>query len=112
MADMTVKEWHEQQFLPWKQAVAKYLDEKRVQEALLQQNLGQLQTIVALLLEGRTKPALLAWNSLQLNPRLESIKLEQNGEVLVLVQQGGGVMRLQLDDVVEDLQRMLDERGV
>ncbi|NBX86888.1 MAG: hypothetical protein EBQ80_06645 [Proteobacteria bacterium] len=112
MVDMSVKEWHEQQFLPWKRAVAKYLDEKRVQEALLQQNLGQLQTIVALLLEGRTKPALMAWNSLQLNPRLENIKLEQQGEVLVLIQQGGGVLRLQLDDVVEDLQRMLDERGV
>lgn len=111
MADMTIEQWHEQQFLPWKRAVAKYMDEKQQQMQRLHQNMGQLQVIVALLLEGRTRQALLAWNTLQLHPKLVDIRLGEDGQVLTLVASGGGVTVLRLDDVIEDLQRLLDERG-
>lgn len=109
MADLTLQEWHEQQFLPWKQAVAKYIDEKQTLLAKLHQNIGQLQTIVALLLDGKTRPALLAWNALQLHPRLEDIRLGKDGETLTLVS-AQGVQVMRLDDLIEDLQRLLDER--
>lgn len=111
MADLTLQQWHEQQFLPWKRAVAQYLDEKQQQEARLHENIGQLQTIVALLLDGRTRPALLAWNTLQLHPKLSDIRVGQDGQTLSLVQAGGKVTIMRLDDIIDDLQRMLDERA-
>lgn len=111
MTDLTLQEWHEKQFLPWKQAVAKYLDEKQQQEARLHENIGQLQTIVALLLDGRTRPALLAWNALQLHPKLSDIRIGSDGLTMSLVQTDGKVTVMKLEDIIDDLQRLLDERA-
>lgn len=110
MKDMSIQEWHDKQFVPWKQAVAGYLAEKNRQKERLHQHVGQLQTIVALLLDGKPRQAMQAWNALGLNPLLKDIDLSRDGEHVTLTEPNGKVHRLLMDDVVDDLQRLLDER--
>ena len=112
MTSQTIEQWHEGQFLPWKRELAKYLDERTRQREKLHQNIGQLQTVVALLLEGRTRPALLAWNSLQLQPRLQDLRLGDDYATLTLMTEGGRAIVLKLEDLLDDLQRLLDERSL
>lgn len=100
-----VKNWREKEFLPWKDAMAKYLDERGQQMAKLKAHAGELQTIVALLIEGRTRQALLAWNTLGLHPRLKDLRV--NGESLTLVGTDGSLTVLMLDDMIADLQALL-----
>lgn len=108
---MNVKQWHEQQFLPWKQAVAKVLDDRAAQQQALYQNMGQLQAVVALLLDGKAKQAVMAWNTLQLHPALREVAVLQDGESIRLVETSGRARVLKVDDLLADLQRLLDERA-
>lgn len=103
----SVAEWQEKEFLPWKAAMAKYMDQRGQQLALLKSHAGELQTIVALLIEGRTKQALLAWNTLQLHPKLKDIRMSGDGESLTLVAADGNLTLLKLDDVLAELQAVL-----
>ena len=99
--------WQEKEFLPWKAAMAKYRDERGQQMARLKDHASQLQGIVALLIEGRTKPALLAWNTLQLHPKLKDLRVSGDGESVTLVATDGALTLLKLDDVIGDLERLL-----
>ena len=109
--EMTMKQWHEEQFLPWKQAVAKVIDDRKAQAEKFQANMGQLQTVLALVMDGKTRSAVMAWNALQLHPPLSDMKLAQDGESLTLVTTGNEVRVLRVEDVVADLERMLVERN-
>ena len=100
-----VKAWREKEFLPWKDAMAKYLDERGQQLARLKTHASELQTIVALLIEGRTRQALLAWNTLGLHPKLKDLRV--NGESLTLVGADSNVTVLMMDDMIADLQALL-----
>jgi hypothetical protein len=102
-----VKVWQETEFLPWKQAMAKYMDERSQQMAKFRENIGALQTIVALLIEGRTKQAMLAWNTLQLHPKLKDLRVSGDGESLTLVGTDGQLTLLKLDDVIAELQQLV-----
>jgi hypothetical protein len=102
-----VKVWQETEFLPWKQAMAKYMDERSQQMAKFRENIGALQTIVALLIEGRTKQAMLAWNTLQLHPKLKELRVSGDGESLTLVGTDGQLTLLKLDDVIAELQQLV-----
>jgi len=106
MAKMDLQTWREQEFLPWKAAMAKYRDEKAQQLAKFRQHAGELQTIVALLCEGRTRQALLAWNTLGLHPKLKDLRVSGDGESLTLVGVDGELTVLRLDDVIADLEAM------
>ena len=112
MGEMTIKDWHEQQFLPWKRAMAGVVENRAMQAAKLQANIGQLQTVLALVMDGKTRSALLAWNTLQLHPALKDLQLGEGGEVLTLVTTGDEVQVLRVDDVVDGLERMLAERSI
>lgn len=104
-----VQEWQEKDFLPWKAAMAAYLDKRNQQQAKLKQHAGELQAIVAMLIEGRTKQALLAWNTLQLHPKLKDIRLASDGESLTLVTTDGQLTVVKLDDVIADLAALLGQ---
>jgi hypothetical protein len=112
MAEMTVQEWHQKQFLPWKVAVAKVLQQRQAEQQMFQQHVGQLQSILALLLEGRDRQAVLAWNTLHLKPTLRDLRLQADNETVILVPLHGDPVQMKLDDIIDDLQRMLDERSV
>lgn len=66
-----LKAWQEKEYLPWKAAMAKYLDARAQQVAKLKRHVGDLQTIVAMLQDGRSKQAVTAWNALGLHPSLK-----------------------------------------
>lgn len=101
------KEWQEKEFLPWKAAMAKYRDERGQQMMLLKTHASELQTIVALLIDGRTKQALLAWNTLQLHPKLKDLRVGGDGESVTMVATDGTLSVMKLDDVLMDLQELL-----
>lgn len=105
---MDVQAWKRDVFMPWKEAVAKYNDEKLQQANKLRAHAGQLETIVALLMEGKTKNAMLAWNTLELHPKLKDIKLGDDGDTLRLVDNSGEVTVLRLEDLIDDLQRLME----
>ena len=94
--------------MPWQLAVRDYVADKQAQTQRLRQHVGALQTIVGLLLEGRTKPAMLAWNTLKLHPQLHDLRLSRDAEVLTLVSSDGQTQRLAMAEVLRDVQRLLD----
>ena len=73
-------------------------------------HVGQLQSIVSLLLDNRPQQALAAWNTLNLQPELVDIRLP-GGDQVVLVAKGGAPATLKLDDIIRELQGMLDGRA-
>lgn len=111
MKAMGIREWHETQFVPWQQAMAKYRDARLQQAARLKDNAGRLQAIVGMLIEGRPRAAMLAWNTLQLHPKLKDLRIGADGETLTLVPEGGGPAVLKLDDLLDELQRLAGERA-
>ena len=108
MDSMNIRQWRDEQFMPWQLAVRDYVADKQAQTQRLRQHVGVLQTIVGLLLEGRTKPAMLAWNTLNLHPQLRDLRLSRDAEVLTLVSSDGQTQRLAMAEVLRDVQRLLD----
>jgi|GEM_PF-1349791 len=105
---MTAQEWHDSKFTPWKRAMEAYMRQRGEQMARLQGHLGELQTIVAMLMDGRTRQAMTAWNALQLQPKLVDLRLSKDGETVVLVPVRGQPITVTMDAIIGDLQGMLD----
>lgn len=110
--EMDVRQWQARQEEPFRRAVAAVTENTAGEAVQFHQHVGQLQSIVALLLDNRVRQALLAWNSLHLKPALRDIRLVDGGARAVLVPQDGDPVLLRLDDVIDDLQRMLEQRAV
>lgn len=108
MDSLSIQQWRDEQFVPWQKAARGYLADKQAQTARLRQHVGALQTIVGLLLEGRTKPAMLAWNTLNLHPQLRDLRLSRDGETLTLMSSDGQSQRLAMAELLRDVQRLLD----
>lgn len=105
---MGIREWHATQFVPWQQAMAQYKNAQAQQLAKVKTNAGRLQAIVGMLIEGKTKAALLAWNTLELHPKLRDIRIGSDGETLTLVPEGTAPVVVKLDDLLDELQQILD----
>ncbi len=99
------KAWQENEFLPWKAAMEKYTDERSQHMARLKRSAGELQTIVAMLADGRTKQAMVAWNALDLRPKLKDIRVGRDN--LTLVSTDGQVTQLMFDDMIAELGALL-----
>lgn len=104
---MTAAEWKEQQFIPWKQAVNRYLDEKQRGADSLRRHAPQLKHIIALLLEHRGEEAVQLWNDLELQPYLESVEINRKTGSITLKAAGQDVQIFQVGDFLRDLQQML-----
>jgi hypothetical protein len=103
---VNVKDWQEKEFLPWKRAMEKHLDDRKRQMDSLRAHAEELQVIVGLLMEGRTRQALTAWNVLKLEPKLSDIRLDSSGDVLTLVTRDGNPIVLKLDEVAAELEKL------
>lgn len=99
------KTWQETEFLPWKAAMEKYTDERSQQLMKLKRSAGELQAIVAMLAEGRTKQAMMAWNALDLRPKLKDIRVGRDN--LTLVATDGQITQLMFDDMIAELGALL-----
>jgi hypothetical protein len=111
MEKMTnLTQWHQEEFLPWQQAAQRYLQAKEQQRQKFLDSVGGLQTVVALLLSGKTKAAVLAWNNLGLHPQLQEIKLSLDGGVVTLVTMSGEPTVLKVNDMLQELQQLLDSK--
>lgn len=108
----TAQQWYETEFLPWKAKANAYSAEKAAQQAKLRQHLPALQTMVGLLMEGQTKRAVMAWNSLGLQPMLTEIILGKNGEDVLLRTKGGVAEHMTLDAMIAGLDALVAEPPV
>lgn len=104
---MTAREWQEREFLPWKRKMEAYNAGKADQAARMRGHAASLQAIVAMLVEGRTKQAVLAWNTLELHPKLKDVRVSPDGETLTLVAMDGTPEVVRLDDMLAELQTLL-----
>ena len=104
---MTAREWQEREFRPWKEQMEAYQAQKAAQVAKIRAHAASLQAMVAMLLEGRTKQAVLAWNTLELHPKLKDVRLSPDGESITLVATDGTPEVVRWDDLLAELQRML-----
>lgn len=104
---MTAKEWQEREFLPWKRKMESYTADKAEQVARMRKHASSLQAMVAMLVEGRTKQAVLAWNTLELHPKLKDVRVSPDGETLTLVATDGTPEVIRLDDLLTELQKVL-----
>lgn len=103
----TAREWQEQDFLPWKRKMEAYAAEKKRQLERMRTHAGSLQAMVAMLVEGRTKQAVLAWNTLDIHPKLKDVRVSADGETLTLVATDGTPDVIRLDDLLAELQKAL-----
>lgn len=67
----------------------------------------ELLAMAVKLMEGRTRQAMLAWNALELHPKLREMRMSEGGEVLSLVTADGRVEVLKVDEVVAGLAALL-----
>jgi hypothetical protein len=104
---MTAKEWQEREFLPWKRKMEAYTATRAEQAAQMRKHAASLQAMVAMLVEGRTKQAALAWNTLELHPKLKEVRISPDGETLTLVAMDGTPEVIRLDDILAELQKLL-----
>lgn len=104
---MTAREWQEREFLPWKRKMEDYTAQRAEQAARLKRHAASLQVMVAMLVEGRTKQAVLAWNTLELHPKLKDVRVSPDGETLTLVATDGTPNVVKLDDLLAELQKAL-----
>ncbi len=103
----TAKEWQEQKFLPWKRKMEAYTAQKEEQVAHMRKHAASFQAMVAMLIEGRTKQAALAWNTLELHPKLKEVRVSADGETLTLVAMDGTPEVLRLDDLLVQVQKLI-----
>lgn len=103
-----VQAWKREVFEPWKEKMAAYNQQKAEEMARLREHAGQLEAMVAMLLEGKTKSAMLAWNALGMHPKLRDLRLSDDGETLTLVDEAAQVTVLKLETLMAELQQMLE----
>lgn len=106
MNHQAVQNWLDQEFLPWQAKARSYAGEKQALQQRLRQQLPALQTLVGMLLEGQTKRAVMAWNSLGLEPLLAEIVLNRTGTEVMLRAKGGKTEVVNLDEVIATLQQL------
>ena len=99
------KAWQENEFLPWKAAMQAYTDERAQQMAKFRRSAAELQSIIAMLAEGRTRQALLAWNALDLQPKLKDLRVGRDN--LTLVAMDGQIIQMAFDDMIAELDMLL-----
>ena len=109
-AKHAVQQWYETEFLPWQSKAKTYQQEKAAQLNKLRNHTAELQHMVGLLLGGETKRAVLGWNSLGLEPALAEIVLTKDGETLTLRTKGGVAQVLSIDELINGLQQLLQEK--
>ena len=101
--------WYETEFLPWKAKANAYSAEKAAQQNLLRQHVPALQTMVGLLMEGQTKRAVMAWNSLGLQPMLTEIVIGKQGDEILLRTRGGKAETMNVDAMIAGLEALVAE---
>lgn len=99
--------WKKDVLEPWKAQMAAYNEQKAAEMEKMKAHAAQLETIVGLLLDGKTRAAMLAWNALQLHPKLRDLRVGGDGETLTLVDVAGTVTVLKLDVLMQELQALL-----
>ncbi|MFT7434138.1 MAG: hypothetical protein ACI9TY_001786 [Alphaproteobacteria bacterium] len=106
---MTVmKNWVENELNPWKQAMSDYENQTKDVVSIVQRNAAELKYIISLLLEKREAEAVKIWNDLELNPLLESIKLNIEKDELTMKTLQGEDQFLSITSLLAELEMMLN----
>lgn len=107
MKNQEAKKWHQEQFMPWKNAMEQHINEQQALQQLIQQNASELKYVISLLLDGRFNVAVQAWNNLGLEPKLSNVTINsQNGE-LVLTDENGANQAVNIDVLFGELEKLL-----
>jgi len=106
---MTVTQWRDEVYLPWKASVADYLKDREANQEKMVRNVETLQTIVGLLLDGKGRQAVAAWNALDLHPKLIELQLSGDGEALTMKASDGRVQVMRVDELIKGLEAMLGQ---
>lgn len=107
MRNQDIKQWHQEQFMPWKQAMEKHLAERKNLNLKLKHNATELKYIAALLLEQRTNEALALWNELGLEPKLADLQIDYANKGFVMVDAAGNQQKIALEVLMNELQSLL-----
>lgn len=100
-----LKQWQKDVLVPWQNAAQQYHDKQAQQVARLKRHAPELKTMVALIMDGKTQAAADIWNGLDFEPALREITLHKDELSLVLLD--GKVQKVMLDDVLQDLSRLV-----
>ncbi|MBI1362714.1 MAG: hypothetical protein GC134_01915 [Proteobacteria bacterium] len=106
MNDQTIQEWHQNEFLPWKEAMLKTRDMRVRFSQKVRQHAAELKYIVSLLLEHRGREAVRHWNRLELEPALQMLEL--SADRLVIETLDGEKFAVPIDALLTDLQKMVE----
>jgi hypothetical protein len=104
----SIQSWHEQEFLPWRDAMLKTRDQRQQFAAKVRQHAAELKYIVSLLLEHRGREAVRQWNRLELEPTLQNLTL--NADRLEIETLEGDKFAVPVDALLADLQVMMQGR--
>lgn len=104
-----LNDWVQTKLLPWKAQTAAYRKAYEDHMTALKAALPQLETMVGLLLDGKTRAAVLAWNTLGLPPRVQDIRVSADGTTLTLLPAGGSPIVLKTETLLAELEQLGQE---
>lgn len=96
----SIRDWYDQDYAPWQRKVADMAAVQDEQQKKLKAHLPELQALVGMLLDGKTKAAVALWNRLGIHPALRGIEVAKDGQTLTVVEAGGTVSSMAMGDVV------------
>lgn len=103
----TIQQWHEQEFLPWKNAAESWKNKEQQFAQNVKQNAERLKYIVSLMLEKKETKAVQVWNSLNLGLNLAALRVAPTANKVEMQTQNGEVIELALDVLLQDIQRLI-----
>lgn len=101
-----IRDWYNDEFAPWQRKVGELEAMQAEQRKTLGAHLPELQALVGMLLDGKTKQAVDLWNRLGIHPALRGIEVAQGGEMLTVQEAGGSVQQVSMGEVVAVIERL------
>ena len=102
-----IQQWREEEFLPWKEKMRVFLEQRENSNGSLKQQAKSMQRLVGFLLDGKVSEAVTMWNELGLKPKLAEVSLDWQQDTITLQPVTGSHIILNIDDVLADLAEIL-----
>lgn len=96
----SIRDWYNDDFAPWQRKVADLEAMQGEQRQKLRAHLPELQALVGMLLDGKTKQAVDLWNRLGIHPALRNVEMLGGGDMLKVTEAGGNASDVSVADIV------------
>ena len=101
------QQWLKESFEPWKEARMRYEAEQNNQIIALRTQKVRIQYLVGLLLNGQYDRAVKGWNQLGLEPKLQTVTLDNKTDSLIFTTSQGQRVESDINALIKEMQEVL-----